>query len=156
MTVPEVRGHLRVSFVVNGETLGGEQLLLRFFDRANSRHPDILFTYVYGRSVLYLDVETTRKSDHIITDLFSKPINTHQYLLPSSNHPPQVDRDLPYGLGLRLRAIISEPETLGRRLKELSTFLTARGYSPSLISCQFAAVRATVREAVLPTAQRPG
>ena len=41
---------------VFGIWLGGEQSLPRFFNHANSRHPDIWFTYVYGLSGRCLDV----------------------------------------------------------------------------------------------------
>ena len=59
------------------------------------------------------------------------------------NKDPHICKNLPYGLGLRLRVIISEQETLELRLKELSAFLTARGYSEGLVA-----------KAVVPLAQK--
>ena len=129
----------------------GEDTLLQFFDHANSCHRDIAFTYEYGISVPYLDVRATIVNSQIVTDLYEKPTNTHQYLLPTSNHPPHICKNLPYGLGLRLRVIISEQETLELRLKELSAFLTARGYSEGLVAKQFDRVRQKSREALLNT-----
>ena len=129
----------------------GEDTLLQFFDHANSCHRDIAFTYEYGISVPYLHVRATIANSQIVTDLYEKPTNTHQYLLPTSNHPPHICKNLPYGLGLRLRVIISEHETLELRLKELSAFLTARGYSEGLVAKQFDRVRQKSREALLNT-----
>ena len=115
----------------------GEDTLLQFFDHANSCHRDITFTYDYGVSVPYLDVRATIANSQIVTDLYEKPTNTHHYFLPTSNpvHPPHICKNLPYGLGLCLRVIISKQETLVLRLKELSAFLIARGYSEGLVAC---------------------
>ena len=70
-----------------------------------SRH---CLTYEYGISVPYLDVRATIANSQIITNLYKKPPNTHQYLPPTSNHPPHICKNLPCGLGLRLRVIDSK------------------------------------------------
>ena len=82
-----------------------------------------------------MDARATIADSQIVTDLNEKPTNLHQYLLATSNHPPHtVCKNLPYGLGLRLRVIVSKQETLELRLKELSALLYARGYSEGLIA----------------------
>ena len=134
---------------VFGIWLGDEESLPQFFNHANSCHPTIRFTYTYGLTVPYLDTRVSLDNSHIITDLFEKPTNTHQYLLPSSSHPPHVHRNLPYGLGIRIRAIVSEPDTLNRRLDELCRFLKKRGFSESVINHQLTKVRSIPREEVL-------
>ena len=92
---------------VFGVWIYGEEALMEFFAHANQCHPDIVFTHSHGKSVAYLDVQASIQEDRIVTDLYEKPTNTHQYLLPSSNHPPHVHRNLPYGLGIRFRTIVS-------------------------------------------------
>ena len=72
---------------VFGIWLYGEDSLLKFFEHANNCHPDIRFTYAFGKSVPYLDSSISIGGQHISTDLFTKPTDTHQYLLPSSDHP---------------------------------------------------------------------
>ena len=134
---------------VFGIWLHGKESLLRFIRHANNAHPDIIFTFEYGLSVPFLDTRVTIDNGRIITDLHCKPTDTHQYLLPSSNHPPHIHKNLPYGLGLRLRAIVSEEENLNMRLEELSRFLVLRGYSPAVINEQFVKVRAKSRMEVL-------
>ena len=126
----------------------------QFFQHANSCHPDIVFTYVHGRSVPFLDVQATIRNDSIVMDLYTKPTNTHQYLLPASNHPPHVHNNLPYGLGLRLRAIVSEPETLELRLNELTEFLVRGGYSLTAVSSQLDRVRGQSRRSLLESSRR--
>ena len=134
---------------VFGIWLGDVESLLEFSNHANSCHPTIQFTYVYGRSVPYLDTRVSLEDCHIVTDLSAKQTNTHQYLLPSSSYPPHVHCNFPYGLGIRVRAIVNAPDTLDRRLDELSRFFRKRGFSASVNNHQFAKVRSKPREEVL-------
>ena len=60
----------------------------------------------------------------------------YQYLL-------HVHKDLPNGLGIRLRAIVVDDARLEHRLSELTVFLTARGYSKPAVEKQLERVRAT-------------
>ena len=143
--------HLYFRFIddVFGIWLHGEAALKQFFEHANSCHPDISFTFEYGVSVNFLDTLATISDGRITTDLYTKPTDTHQYLLPSSNHPPHVHHNLPYGLAIRLRTIVSEDVQFEVRLTELERFLQGRGYAKSLIRSQFNRVRALPREEVI-------
>ena len=133
-----------------GIWLHGEAALLRFIEHANSAHPDITFTFQYGRSVTYLDTTTSiGNAGNIITDLYAKPTDRHQYLLPSSSHPPHIHQHLPYGLAIRIRTIVSDEATFEIRLQELKQFLFARGYGGDLIEQQFNRVRAKSRGKIL-------
>ena len=118
--------------------LHGEASLLRFLDHANSLHPSIQFTMEYGQSVHFLDaLLALERNGRISSDLYVKPTDSHQYLLPSSNHPPHVHVHLPYGLALRIRQIVSSDERLHVRLQELKSFLLERGYSGPDVDQQF-------------------
>ena len=139
---------------VFGIWLYGEDSLLKFFEHANNCHPDIRFTYAFGKSVPYLDTSISIGGQHISTDLFTKPTDTHQYLLPSSDHPPHVHRNLPYGLAIRIHAIVSDPDVRDARFGELTTFLRSRGYPTTLIRKQLEAVRTIPRQEVLQTRRR--
>ena len=119
--------------------LHGDACLLRFFDYVNSIRPQIRFTMEFGRSVHYMDSQLTiEENGQISSDLYVKPMDKHQYLLPTSNHPPHVHRHLPYSLAIRLRQIISVDERFIMRLEELKAFLLARGYQSTDIDRQFA------------------
>ena len=110
--------------------LHGEASLLRFLDHANSLHPSIQFAMEYGQFVHFLDaLLALERNGRISSDLYVKPTDSHQHLLPSSNHPPHVHVHLPYGLALRIRQIVSSDERLHVRLQELKSFLLERGYS---------------------------
>ena len=118
--------------------LNGEELLLCFFDHVNRAHSSISFTMAYGGSVHYLDAALTIvDDDRISSDLYTKPTDSHQYLLPSSNRPPHVQEHLPYGFALRNCQIIPFDDQLRTRLGELKGFLLDRGYNGVAIQEQF-------------------
>ena len=139
---------------VFGIWLFGEEALLAFFAHANKAHPSINFTYRFGTEVDFMDSSLSIRGDSISSDLYTKPTDTHQYLVPSSDHPPHVHKHLPYGLGIRLRAIVSDDTRLEHRLSELTAFLTARGYSKPTVEEQLDRVRATPRDRVLNCTKR--
>ena len=58
------------------------------------------------------------KLKRLEVDVFSKPTDAHLYLLPSSNHPPNITYNIPYGVGLRLKGICSESNSLDNTLNE--------------------------------------
>ena len=135
--------------------LHGEESLLRFFDHANRAHPSIQFTMDYGRSVHYLDATLAIEDNgRISSDLFTKPTDSHQYLLPSSNHPPHVHEHLPYGLALRIRQIVSSDDRLRTRLAELRDFLLDRGYNEVAIQEQFERAAGVPRQQTLQKRRR--
>ena len=141
---------------VFGIWLFGEEALLAFFVHANKAHPSINFTYCFGAEVDFMDSSLSIRGDSISSDLYTKPTDTHQYFLPSSDHPPHVHvhKHLPYGLGIRLRAIVSDDTRLEHRLSELTAFLTARGYCKPAVEEQLDRVRATPRHRVLNCTRR--
>ena len=135
--------------------LHGEESLLRFFDHANRAHPSIQFTMDYGRSVHYLDATLAIEDNgRISSDLFTKPTDSHQYLFPSSNHPPHVHDHLPYGLALRIRQIVSSDDRLRTRLAELRDFLLDRGYNEVAIQEQFERAAGVPRQQALQKRRR--
>ena len=100
----------------------GNKLYSDFSPMPTISHPDINFTYTYGENVSFLDVAVAVEDSRLVADLFTKPTDTHQYLLPSSNHPSNAHQNLPYGLAIRLRVIVSENTTLDKRLGQLANF----------------------------------
>ena len=124
-----------------GVWIHGEEALLVFLQHANSLHPDIQFTFSYGQAVSFLDTLVKIVNSSIITDLYTKATDTHQYLCPTSNHPPHVHRNLPYSLALRLRVIVSKDEVFQSCLGELKAHLFRRGYTYQSIEAQLQKVR---------------
>ena len=65
----------------------GEKELKKFLDILNCYHPSIKFTWDYSREKInFFDVNVIRKDNQLITDLYIKPTDTHQYLHASSCH----------------------------------------------------------------------
>ena len=141
---------------------GGLKSLEKFLVEINNIHPNLKFTYNYSspfqcyedpkmqhdcfchttRKISFLDVEVKIQNGKLITDIYRKPTDRCQYLLPSSCHPPHVIKNIPYSLFHRIVRICSERETLITRMDELKGFFLLRNYDPKLInSCMTRALQ---------------
>ena len=87
--------------------------------------------------------------DRICTDLYTKPTDTHQYLLPTSCHPKHCCKNIPYSLALRLRRICSDSNTFELRAKELTNQLQRGGYLKQDIASAIDKARQRSRDALL-------
>ena len=68
-----------------------DEELQNFLSRANNLHPSIKFTHeISNTTISSLDTSSSLSEGVLFTDLYSKPTDTNQYLLPSSCHPPHV------------------------------------------------------------------
>ena len=75
--------------------------LFEFTDYINSLYPTIKFELVYSESFLHvLDLTLHLKDGLIITDIYSKPTDSHLYLPFSSSHPSHCKKAIPYGVAL--------------------------------------------------------
>ena len=80
----------------------GEEKLKEFLKILNSCHPTIKFTSEYSLDkVNILDVEVIRSGNKLLTDLYIKPTDTHQYLEFSSCHVYHSKKFIPYNQALR-------------------------------------------------------
>ena len=94
----------------------GRDSLEDFLQRANNFHPTIKFTAeVSNEEHIFLDTKSCLVDGRIVVDLYTKPTDTHQYLLPSSCHPKHCSKNIPYSLALRLRRICTDTETFALR-----------------------------------------
>ncbi len=116
----------------------------------NGLHPDIQFT-VSGDShqIPFLDVMVIKEGGKIITDIYTKPTDTKNYLLLSSCHPRHVKTGIPITLATRLVTIVSEPTLLEKRLQQLEMDLLNRGYPKSLITNGITKARSKCRQSLL-------
>ena len=128
----------------------GEEELHKFMSWLNLQHPSIKFTYSFGRSVNYLDVNITINNEGLIsTDLHIKPTDAAMVLPFHSCHPRHCTRSIPYSQCLRLRRICSEDTTFHRRCQELTDKLTKRGYPSRLLEASVQKVAAFPRASTL-------
>ena len=90
-----------------------------------------------------------KEGNGIITDLFTKPTDTHQLLHRTSCHPGHTKKGIPYSQALRIRRICSEDRFFDRRLGELKGWLVNRGYKEGEVDQQIERVRSCDRVGLL-------
>ena len=96
----------------------GKTILEAFLRTANSFHPTIRFTAeVSNDKHVFLDTMSHLADAKVAVDLYTKPTDSRQYLLPTSCHPPHCSKNIPYSLALRIRRICSDDETLNTALQ---------------------------------------
>ena len=117
---------------------GTVEQLLEFMTWLNGIHPDLVFTYDYStEGVEFLDTFVYAVGSVVHTRLYSKPSDTHCYLIPTSCHRTHVLKNIPYGVARRVRQNSSE-DTQFLAQRRLSTqHLLDRGYHPDLICSAF-------------------
>ena len=75
----------------------GEESIKEFINEINSFHPTMKFTADWSKEkVNFLDVEVTLNNGVLSSDLFGKPTDTHQFLDPTSCHPYDCKKCIPY------------------------------------------------------------
>ena len=123
--------------------IGSTQSLHKFIQEINKIHPAIRLTMSHTsipgeandlrcscleqQSVPYLDTSLSMKNGKISVDLYKKPTDRNQYLLPSSCHPNQTTQNIPFSLALRIVRVCT-------RFQELKSFLLEREYKPGMIN----------------------
>ena len=76
------------------------------------------------------------KEGKIITDLYCKPTDGHQYLHYDSCHADHIKRSIIFSQTLRLKRICSEKNDLNVHVEDLKTWFRKRGYPDYLIKEQ--------------------
>ena len=116
----------------------------------NNLHPSIRFTFEKAEITTnekgeelqilnFLDVKVilNKNTKIILTDIYYKTTNTHDYLPYNSAHPSHVRDNVPFNLAKRIIVFVSCPNTMKKRLSELRTWLTDCGYPEHIISKAF-------------------
>ena len=114
----------------------GEESLEKFLNKLNTFHPTIKFTAEYSKEAINLDVNVRLVEGELMTDLFVKSTDTHQFLDPSSSHPYHCKKGIPYSQALRLNRICSDIESFDKRCNDLEGCLMERGYNEKMIRKQ--------------------
>ena len=128
----------------------GEENLKIFLEHLNNFHPTIKFTADYSHTkVNFLDVQVIRSGNKLITDLYIKPTDTHQYLEASSCHVYHCKSSIPYSQALRLNRICSESKFFDNRCNQLESWLMERGYNDKLVRRKVLEARGIDRNSLL-------
>ena len=98
-----------------------------FAQHLNSLHPPhIKWVISSGVDMNYLDVNIKIIDGFIYTDIYSK--SAHNFLPPSSCHPPSTFKGLISSVGTRLRMICSTNAALGYRIDEYAHYFACSGW----------------------------
>ena len=89
------------------------------------------------------------KDGKIITDLYVKPTDTHEYLDSSSCHPYHCKKSIPYSQARRLNSICSNDAFFDQRCNELEHWLHERGYSERVAKQEILKARKIPRNELL-------
>ena len=112
----------------------GKQLLNIFIDYANSLHKTIKFTANISESEIpFLDVLVKIESCKLVSTLYRKPTDKHQYLDYNSHHPRHCKQGIPYSQIIRLRRICSNDSDNNSRVSDLVNTLTKRNYPTNVL-----------------------
>ena len=113
----------------------GEENLQTFLNQINSFHPTIKFTSEWSReSVTFLDTRVIHDGNRLVTELYTKPTDTHQYLHQRSCHPSHCKSSITYSQALRIERICSRPMDYQQHVAELKNYLMKRkNYNKELI-----------------------
>ena len=100
----------------------------------NNLHPDIRFTIEYSNvQQPFLDVLLIRENTKIETDIYYKPTDSKQYLLLNSCHPKHTKTSITFSLAHRIKSIVTNEETLQKRMDELRIVLINQKYPKNVI-----------------------
>jgi peptide-methionine (R)-S-oxide reductase len=105
--------------------------------------------YISNTTISFLDTSSSLSEGVLSTDLYSKPTDTNQYLLPSSCHPPHVTKSIAYSQALRISRICSTDKSLKKRLCQLKNNLKRRGYKLNIIKKSFSKANNISRSSLL-------
>ena len=99
----------------------------KFIEAANSLHPTIKFTHcISPEKVNVLDTTVHLVDNSLETETYTKPTDTHQYLLPSSCHPRHIIKNIPRSLALRIRRACSTSAFFDKHAAHLAIYLILR------------------------------
>ena len=133
-----------------------EQQLETFTEYLNSTvlENKIKFTRETSKNELvFLDTKVHLKDGFLISEIYSKSTDSHEYLNPWSCHPPQVTRNSPYSVALRVRRNCSdrvpEDKMFIDNLVKYKAYLLDSGYASDIIDKHFIKVAKLKRKDTL-------
>ena len=90
-----------------------------------------------------------RCGNKLLTDLYIKPTDAHQYLEFSSSHVYHSKKSIPYSQALRFNRICSVNRFFDNRCNQLECWLKDRGYNRKVARQQILKARKLTRKYLL-------
>jgi hypothetical protein len=123
----------------------GREALDLFIDHLNSRSATIKFTSEISQTkVTFLDTLVTIEDDQLVTNLYCKPTDSHNYLRYNSAHPQRCKDSIPFSQFLRIRRICSKISDFDIHVVMFCRHFIRRGYPVQLL--QDAAIMAREKD----------
>ena len=98
----------------------GEKHLEHFLERLNSFHTNLKFTHEMSKnSVNFLDLVVSVEGNELVTNLYCKPTDCHQFLEYSSAHPIHIKRSIVYSQGLRIKRLCTKESDFQKHAREM-------------------------------------
>ena len=129
-------------------------MLQSFLLWLNEFHPNIKFTMSNPSTegTEFLETYVYMKNGNLCTKSYSKPCDSHAFLIPSSCHPTHTIKNIPYNTAHRIFKLSTEPEEFEKSKIEYTDHLLKRGYNHKSIAEQFSKVEKLNRdELIYPT-----
>ena len=132
-------------FMDDGFLIWNEDLDINIFlNILNQMHLDIKYTIESSEThnskqfINFLDVTVTLDtSNKIETDIYYKPVNSHEYLNYHSHHPQHVKDNIPFNLAKRIIVFVSDYQRCQYRLQQLREWLKECNYPEKVIDKGF-------------------
>jgi len=107
----------------------GEDELDKFITHLNNSHATIKFTTESGRNnISFLDTAISIHRGKLVSNLYTKPTDSHNYLLFSSCHPKHTKEGIPYSQLIRVRRICTYTMDFIENAKMLKQHFIRREY----------------------------
>ena len=107
----------------------------------NSLDSNIVFTHESSdKSLSFLNVLLYIDNNKLLTDVYYKNTDSHDYLPFNSCHPRHIKTNIPKTLARIICTIVQDPDRKLLRLRELKTWLLKAGYPCGLVNYGFSQI----------------
>ena len=113
-----------------GATSSTREELTQFITAINSFHPA---RKIFDTSLAFLDIKISIEGNDLCTSVYSKPTDSHSYLLHSSSHPSHDKNSIPFWQFLRLRHLCSDDSGFPEKSEAMCQFFDKRGCPVSVV-----------------------
>ena len=100
----------------------------------NSFSDHIKFTFESDKeNIHFSDVNINLSNGHLMTNMYVKPTDCHQYLDYSSSHPNHIKRFIVYSQSIRARRLCSFESDFLKHCSKMKSWILKRGYPENMI-----------------------
>jgi len=108
-----------------------------FLERLNEFDSNLKFTHDKSQTrINFLDVNIRIEGQVLVSDLYFKETDRHQFLHFDSCHPRHVKTSIVYSQAIRIKRICSLTTDLNIRLQDLEKWFIERGYPRNMVQSQ--------------------